>query len=121
MTEPRMIEYPQDVIRELYEIRRQSERGVQLLADTEAECVRLELEADRIEYVAFLGAEGNVAERNAIAKLHSLDARQQSELKKVEVNRIKVKLRQLSEAMNATQTAGKMIELQWRTAGVGER
>lgn len=117
----RQIEYPADVIRELYEIRQQSEKGVALLAQTESEAVILELEADRIEYVTFLDAQGNVAERNALAKLQALDARQKAELKKVEVSRIKTKLRQLSEAMNATQTAGKMIELQWKTAGIGER
>lgn len=117
----RLIEYPADVIRELYEIRQQSEKGVQLLGETESAAVILELEADRIEYITFLDAQGNVAERNAVAKLQALEARQAAELKKVEVNRIKTKLRQLSEAMNATQTAGKMIELQWKTAGVGER
>ena len=116
-----MIEYPADVIRELVSIRQQSEKGVQILAESETKQVLLELEADRQEYSAFLDAQGNVAERTALSKLLSLDKRQEAELAKVEVNRVKAKLRQLSEALNATQTAGKMIELQWKTAGVGER
>jgi hypothetical protein len=49
------------------------------------------------------------------------EQRLEAEIARVEVNRIKTKLRQLSESLNGTQTAGKMIELQWKTAGVGER
>lgn len=116
-----MIEYPNDVIAELVSIRQQSEKGVQILADVEIKYVNLELDADKAEYSAFLDAQGNVAERTALSKLLSLEKRREAELAKVEVNRVKTKLRQLSEALNATQTAGKMIELQWRTAGVGER
>lgn len=115
------IEYPADVVRELNSLRSQSERGIALLAETEAEYVRLELEADRIESLTFLEAQGSVADRNHVARLKALEARGAAELKKVEVNRIKLKLRHLSEALTATQTAGKMIELQWRTAGVESR
>ena len=116
-----MIEFPNDVITELASIRQQSEKGVQILADSETKYVNLELDADKAEYSAFLDAQGNVAERTALSKLLSLDKRREAELAKVEVNRVKTKLRQLSEALHATQTAGKMIELQWKTAGAGER
>ena len=112
------IEYPGDVVRELNALRAQSEKGIAYLAETEAEFVRLELEADRIEALTFLDAGGTVADRQAVAKLKALEAREAAELKKVEVNRIKLKLRHLSEALNATQTAARMIELQWKTAGV---
>ena len=117
----RLIEYPADVIRELASLRATSEKGVALLAEAEERLVRLELEADKQENLVFLEAQGTVADRTAISKIKSEDARLAAELARVEVNRIKLKLRQLSEALNATQTAGKMIELQWRTAGVGER
>lgn len=115
------IEYPLDVIRELASLRTQAAQGVTVLAEAEAKHVRLELDADRLEALTFLEAQGTVADRTAVAKLKTIDARQEAELAKVEVNRIKLKLRQLSEAMNATQTTGKMIELQWKTAGIGER
>lgn len=115
------IEYPADVIRELTGIRAQAEKGVQILAEAEVKAVRLELEAERIESLAYLEAQGTIPDRTAIAKLKSLEAREAAELARVEVTRVKTKLRQLSEALGATQTAGKMIELQWKTAGVGER
>lgn len=116
-----LIEYPLDVIRELADLRRQAERGVQVLADAEAKAVRLDLEADRIESLTFLEAQGSVADRNHIARLKSLAAREDAELARVEVNRIKLKLKQISEAQMNVQTSGRMVELQWKTAGVGER
>ncbi len=116
-----MIEYPADVIRELAAIRSQSEQGVKLLAEAETKAVRAELEAELLEAKEFVKAGGTVADRQAVAKIMTGEARFEAEIARIEVNRIKTKLRQLSEAMNATQTAGKMIELQWKTAGVGER
>lgn len=121
MTNDRPIEYPADVIRELASLRSMSEKGIALLAEAEEKFVRAELEADRQENLVFLDAQGTVADRTAIAKIKSEDTRLAAELARIEVNRIKLKLRHLSEAMNATQTAGKMIELGWKTAGIGER
>ena len=115
------IQYPQDVIRELASLRAQAEQGVKVLAEAETRQVMLTLEAERKEFLAFLEAGGTVKDREAIAGLESLEARQAAELAKVEVSRIKTKLRQLSEAQMAVQTSGRMVELQWKTAGVGER
>lgn len=111
-----LIEYPQDVIKELASLRAQAEKGVGILAEAETKYITLELAAEKLEALAFLEAQGTVADRNAVAKLKSLEARQEAELAKVEVNRVKTKLRQLSEATMATQTASRMIELQWRTS-----
>jgi hypothetical protein len=116
-----LIEYPLDVIRELSSLRQQAEKGVQVLAEAEAKQVQLTLAAEREEALAFLEAQGTVADRQAVAKLASISAREAAELAKVEVNRIKTKLKQLSEAQMAVQTSGRMVELQWKTAGVGER
>jgi hypothetical protein len=115
------IEYPADVIRELAFIRVESEKGVAYLAEAEIKAVRLHLDAELLEAKEFIKASGTVADRQAVAKIMSHEQRLDAEIAKVEVNRVKTKLRQLSESLNATQTAGKMIELQWKTAGVGER
>ena len=112
---------PADVVRELARIRHESEKGIGYLAEVEQKAVHLDLEADRQEAVALLQAQGTVVDRQAIAKLESQPAREAAALAKVEVNRVKLKLKHLSEAMMATQTAARMVELQWRTAGVGER
>lgn len=109
-----MIDSPQAVISELSRLRTQSERGVSVLADAEAKYVHLSLEAERAEFLAFLEAQGTVADRQAIAKLASVEARQKAELAKVEVTRVKTKLKQLSEAMMSIQTSARMVELEWR-------
>lgn len=103
------------------EIRRQSERGVALLAEAETKLLKLELECDTVEAKALLDAQGTVVDRQAIAKLASKDARETAQLARVEVNRVKAKLKHLAESQMAVQTAARMIELTYKTAGVGER
>lgn len=112
---------PDSVIQELMEIRRQSEKGISLLAEAEERQIRLDLEAEKIEAQALLDNQGTVVERQAIAKLQSADARFQAALAKVEVTRIKTKLKHLSDSMMAVMHAGKMVEITYKTAGIGER
>lgn len=112
---------PDMVIAELSELRSQAERGMDLLAEAEAEHVKLDLEAQRAEAQAFLDAQGTVADRTAVSKLLSADAREAADLAKVKVSRIKTKMRHLSESMTAVQTSARMVELTYRTAGVGQR
>lgn len=116
-----MIEYPQDVIRELAALRAQAEKGISILAEAERKHVTLSLEADRIEALAYLEAGGSIPERQAVSKLKALEATEAAELARVEVNRVKLKLKSLSEAQMNVQTQARMVELQWKTAGVGER
>lgn len=110
------LEFPADVIRELGVIREQAEKGIQVLADAETKLVGLVLEAERVEAIAYLNAIGTVPEREARATLASLEHREAAELAKVEVNRVKTKLKQLSEAQMSIQTSARMIELQFKTA-----
>ena len=114
------INYPADVNRELAALRQQAELGINVLAEKEREYVKLSLEADRIEALTYLEAGGSIPDRNAVAQLKALDATEAAELCKVEVNRIKLKLKHLSESQMNIQTQSKMIELQWRTAGIKE-
>jgi hypothetical protein len=115
------INYPGDVNRELSALRQQAEAGINYLADAETKLVKLALEADRIEALAYLEAGGSIPERQAVSKLKALEAKEAAELAKVEVNRVKLKLKHLSEAQMNVQTQARMVELQWKTAGVIER
>jgi hypothetical protein len=112
------IEYPADVVRELNDLRTQSHHAVTELFKLEREQVEAEIAADRIEATSLLEAEGTQLVKEAYAKLKSLDARKEAEICRIKVNYAKNRIRQLSEGINAVQTAGKMIELQWRTAGI---
>lgn len=111
-----MIETPGDVVRELTDIRTQSERGVAYLAEIEEKYVRLDAEANRVELEEFLKAQGTVADRQAVSKIKADDLRFEAELARVEMNRVKLKLKHLSEAQMSVQTQARMVELQWRHA-----
>lgn len=110
-----MIEYPMDVIRELAALRTQAEKGIGILAEAEKNYVMLSMEADRLESLAFLEAGGAVAERTHVARLKSLDAKQAAELARVEVNRVKLKLKQISEGQMNVQSQARMIELEYKS------
>jgi hypothetical protein len=112
---------PDGVIQELMSIRAQSEKGVALLAEAETKHMKLALEADRIEAQALLDASGTVVDRQSLAKLASLEAREQAELAKIEMSRIKNRIKLLQESMMAVMSAAKMVEITYKTAGIGER
>jgi|SRR6056297_388451 len=108
------METPGQVIQELTAIRQQSEKGIDLLAQAEEKLARLQSEAEKLEARAFLDAQGTVADRQALAKLASSDANFNADLAKVEMNRIKTKLKHLSESQMGVMAAAKLIELEWR-------
>ena len=109
------METPGQVIKELETIRQQSEKGIELLAQAERKYLELASEADKLEATELLKAQGTVVDRQAVAKLKSLDARFEADLAKVELNRIKSKIKHLSESMMAVMAAGKLIQIEWGT------
>lgn len=110
------METPGQVIQELNQIRQQSEKGITLLAEAERKWLELASEADKVEATELLKAQGTVVDRQAVARLKSADAKFQADLAKVELNRIKAKIKHLSESQMAIMAAGKMIELEWRNS-----
>jgi lipopolysaccharide export system protein LptA len=116
-----LINTPDDIITQLVAIREQAERGIALLYEAEVKSAKLQLEADKVEATALITAEGNVAHKQAIAKIKSGEARLEADIAKAEYQRIRTKLRHLELAQSSLQTQAKMVEITWRTAGVGER
>jgi len=108
------METPKEVIRELEKIRNQSEQGVALLAEAEIKYLELASAADRVEATELLSAQGTIVDRQAVAKLKAMDVRFEADLAKVELNRIKAKIRHLSESQMAVMAAGKLIQMEWR-------
>jgi len=108
------METPKEVIKELEKIRNQSEQGVALLAEAEIKYLELASAADRVEATELLSAQGTIVDRQAVAKLKAMDVRFEADLAKVELNRIKAKIRHLSESQMAVMAAGKLIQMEWR-------
>jgi hypothetical protein len=112
---------PDDIIQELRNINQESAKGIALLAEVERKAIELELQAETAEARALLESQGNIPERQAIATLKSEQERLAADIAKAEVNRVKTKLRHLQDQQSNLQTQARMVELTWRTAGVGER
>jgi hypothetical protein len=108
------METPKQVIRELEKIRLQSEQGISLLAEAEVKYLELASAADRIEATELLSAQGTIVDRQAVAKLKAMDSRFEADLARAELNRIKAKIRHLSESQMAVMAAGKLIQIEWR-------
>jgi hypothetical protein len=115
------LQTPDSVIRELVEIRAEASKGISALYDAEVKLANAVLAAETAEAKSLLNSAGNVAERQAQAKLDSADLNLAEAIARAEYNRIKTKLRLLEQAQMSVQTQARMVEMMWRSAGQGER
>lgn len=105
---------PSQVIGELRRIQAEASKGAQALYEAETDLAHCESEADLAYQRAFINAEGSVELRKAIASVASSQARLEVDLRKAEVNRIKMKIKQLELAQMSTQTIGRQLEAEMR-------
>lgn len=115
-----MSEYktPDSVIREMVSLRAELSRGVAVLHQAELKMVRTALEFDRAEAMVLINAEGTVSEREAQARLQTLDQKLQADLAKAEYNRVKMKMRTLELNLSSLQSQGKLIETLYKNAAL---
>lgn len=105
---------PDQVIRELNRIQTDASKGITALYEAEKRLVELDLAFDKAWAKAVLKHSGAVAVREALATLDTDSERFERDLARVEVNRIKLKLKQLSEASMAASVIGKQVELTYK-------
>lgn len=110
---------PDQIIKALVELRSEADKGIDAQYQAEVELAQKQLEAERIEAACFLRLNGLVADRQALAKLESSQAREQADIAKAKYNRVKTKLQQLSQAQSAIQTQARMVEITYSQAGLG--
>ena len=102
------------MIQELRRIQAEASKGAQALYDAEVALASADSDADMAYQKAFIRASGAVELRKAIASVESAEARLEADLRKAEVNRIKMKLKQLELAQMSTQTIARQIETEMR-------
>jgi hypothetical protein len=105
---------PSHIIRELQELTAENKKGVDALYEAETNLARTELDLDQTEASAFISAAGNIAERSAVAKLESSQARFQRDLAKAQVNRVRTKLRVIESAIMAQATMSKLMQAEMK-------
>jgi hypothetical protein len=106
---------PTHIIQELQRLTAEMDKGSNALYDAECKMADAEAAYDKAVSLAFINNQGTVADRQAVAKLQSVDQKLQADLARAEFNRIKVKMKTLSDQATMMAVMSKNVELQWRT------
>lgn len=105
---------PAQIVEEMNRLMGEMDKGVDALFNAERKLAEKEAEYDRQVSKAFLDNQGTVADRQAVAKLQSIEARFEADLARAEYNRIKQKVKNLSEQATMTAVIGKHVETTWK-------
>lgn len=108
---------PMGIIQELSHIRAEVQKGVKVLYDCECKLADKEASYEKTLQLAFINAQGTVADRTAVSRLQAADARLEADLAKAEWNRVKAKLKALETAQMGLQTQARLIETELKTLG----
>lgn len=107
-------QHTSEIVRELNRLTSELSRGFEALYEAEVNLAEAEHDLDTVEQKAFINAQGTVADRTALARLESAQNRLQRDLRRAEVNRIKMKIRALESALTASQTMARLLEAEAR-------
>jgi NADPH-dependent 7-cyano-7-deazaguanine reductase QueF-like protein len=103
-----------EIQKQIAELIAENAKGATALFETESALAQAEYDLDLVEQKAFLGADGTVADRTAIARLKAAENRLQRDLRKAEHNRVRVKIKQIETALIALSTQAKLIGVETR-------
>jgi hypothetical protein len=106
---------PTHIIQELQRLTAEMDKGSNALYDAECKMADAEAAYDKAVSLAFINNQGTVADRQAVAKLQSVDEKLKADLARAEFNRVKTKMKTLSDQATMMAVMSKNVELQWRT------
>ena len=106
---------PTHIIQELQRLTAEMDKGSNALYDAECKMADAEAAYDKAVSLAFINNQGTVADSQAVAKLQSVDQKLQADLARAEFNRVKTKMKTLSDQATMMAVMSKNVELQWRT------
>jgi hypothetical protein len=106
---------PSHIIQELQRLTAEMDKGSNALYDAECKLADADAAYDKAVSLAFINNQGTVADRQAVAKLQSVDEKLKADLARAEFNRVKVKMKTLSDQATMMAVMSKNVELQWRT------
>ena len=99
-----------EIQQQIAELIAENNKGHTALFEAERALAEAEYELDGVEQKSFLKASGTVADRQAIARLEAAEARLQRDLRRAELNRIKVKIKSIESALMALGTQARLIQ-----------
>jgi exonuclease VII small subunit len=109
------MESPAQIVEELQRIAREMEKGANALYDAEVKLADAEAAYDKAVSLSFLNSSGTVADRQAVAKLQAVEEKLKADLARAEFNRVKTKMKLLSDTATMTAVISRNVELQWRS------
>jgi hypothetical protein len=107
---------PGHIVLELQRLTKEMDRGASALYDAECKMADAEAAYDRAVSLAFINNDGTVADRQAVAKLKAVNERLAADLAKAEYNRVKTKMKTLSDQATMMAVISKNVEIQWKHA-----
>jgi hypothetical protein len=105
---------PSELIAQLSELTQETKRGHQVLYEAEVRLAEAEHALDTVEQTEFIKQSGTIADRTALARLASAENRLQRDLRRAEVNRIRIKIKGLESQLMAVATQAKLIGVEAR-------
>jgi NADPH-dependent 7-cyano-7-deazaguanine reductase QueF-like protein len=105
---------PLEIQKQLAELTAENSKGYEALYQAEVALAQAEHDLDTVEQKAFIRHQGTVADRTANARLESAQNRLQRDLRRAEMNRIKMKIKALETAIMASATQAKLIQSELR-------
>jgi hypothetical protein len=105
---------PSELIAQLAELTQENRKGAEALYVAEVALAEAEHTLDTTEQRAFIKHTGTVRDREALSKLDSAEARLQRDLRRAELNRIKMKIKSLESALMAVATQAKLVQAEMK-------
>ena len=105
---------PSQIVEEIARLTQENSKGAEALFQAESDLAHAERNLDTVEQTAFIKAEGTVADRTALSKLESADARLERDLKRAQLNRIKTKIKTIETSLMALGTQVKLIQAEMK-------
>jgi len=103
-----------EIAHQISELVAENSKGYSALYDCEKALAEAEYDLDTIEQTEFLGAQGTVADRTSIARLKAAEKRLQRDLRKAEMNRVKMKIKSIETALMALGTQARLLQAEMK-------
>jgi hypothetical protein len=92
----------------------ENQKGTNALFEAERALAEAEYNLDTVEQKAYIKSQGTVADRTALARLEAAESRLERDLRRAELNRIKVKIKGIETALMALGTQVKLMNVEGR-------
>jgi hypothetical protein len=92
----------------------ENQKGTNALFEAERALAEAEYTLDTVEQRAYIKSQGTVADRTALARLEAAESRLERDLRRAELNRIKVKIKGIETALMALGTQVKLMNVEGR-------